>query len=153
MAQRYTKAFLGNRFKYAAKAVGWDIAPHWESQGEGKGVKARVGAVFLDHYQGWTVTQIWNEGGAENHLNGHCNRYTASELVAFLDGVTLGAETVRKEMQARIDALHNALCDNQQAWEGEEESVKEEKEDLIASNEALLDAEAAIRYPTPSATA
>lgn len=46
----------------------------------------------------------------------------------------------RGQLRERVRILRGALADNLQAWEGEEESVREEHADLIEETRAALEA-------------
>lgn len=106
---RYTKAFINARFKLAAEAMGWDIGPAWEPRDPSdpaSNVKARVGAVYLDHfpaYGGYDIAQIVNDGGAIRQINGWANRMKAGELIAFLDGLVKGVEAAKAAGPAKSD--------------------------------------------------
>lgn len=57
------------------------------------------------------------------------------------------AAPVAPAVSASERAMFELLCENATAWEGEEESVREEHEDLIAKTEAFIEANRARLYP------
>ncbi len=76
---------------------------------------------------GILIFQVWNIGGW----------IVLSEPVAIAD-VQETAEAIVLGRHAR--EMRALLLENQEAWEGEEESVKDEHADLINRNKELLDA-------------
>lgn len=84
---RYTKKFIQARFERFCEATGQRPAKAYND----------VGGLMLDHYRGWNIVVIANEGGAQSHINGWCNRLTASELVAFMDGAMWAAKAIKTE--------------------------------------------------------
>ena len=85
---RYTKKFIEARFHMAMEALG---VPHGEAWTDRK---ANVGTYMLDHYYGWQITKMHNEGGAESTPFGS-SRYTAREFVAQLDGIINAAHILK----------------------------------------------------------
>ena len=65
----------------------------------------------------------------------HIHRMTKIDRVGRINAQ---ARAAKMRKQARI--LREVLADNLQAWEGEEESVREEHADLIEETRAALEA-------------
>lgn len=87
---RISATLLKARAASAFEALGLDTGPAYADG------KARPGATFLTKGpSGWDIAQICSEGGAERQLNGYCNSLSASEMLAFLDGMALGAKLAK----------------------------------------------------------
>lgn len=94
---RITKGQLENALRFAGEAAGWDLGPAWAKDTTGK-LRARVGAVHLAKGMGgWDVHIMANEAGGIRQVNGWCNTMKASEMLAFLRGVELGAKAIKGE--------------------------------------------------------
>ena len=82
---RCSKNQIQARFEIVAKALGWNYGPAYEPRGDGT-MRAIVGATYLDYYNGWAIERISNESGGTRNVTSWGTRYTASEMVAWLDG-------------------------------------------------------------------
>jgi hypothetical protein len=94
---RISKIVLNNHAKGACEAIGLDVGDHYEKGDDGH-YHAVIGRVALNKgMSGWDLEQVVNDGGAIRQINGWCNQLSASEMLAFCNGITYAARALKSE--------------------------------------------------------
>lgn len=92
---RISRQVLTSHAKAACEAIGLDFGDHYDKQPDGH-YRAVIGRVALvKNMSGWDLEQVVNDGGAIRQINGWCNQLSASEMLAFCNGITYAARILK----------------------------------------------------------